>query len=111
VRAIPVDDQRFLRAWCDLVTRGLGLDGAPVTKLLSNGRKNDPTLREGERHAPSFIVNEVLYLNGPIAAVRRLSGSYRWGHDSLPAAATLAVATTWPRDNRMESSQLRALIR
>lgn len=45
-RAIPVDDQRFLRAWCDLVTRGLGLDGAPVTKQRPKKR---PVISKGEK--------------------------------------------------------------
>lgn len=41
-RTVPVDDQRFLRAWCDLVTRGLGLDAAPVTKQRPKKRPATP---------------------------------------------------------------------
>jgi AcrR family transcriptional regulator len=41
-RTIPVDDQRFLRAWCDLVTRGLGLDPAPVIKQRPKKRLASP---------------------------------------------------------------------
>src|SRR4029434_8463951 len=48
-RTVPVDDERFIRAWHELVTRGLGVGPAPSSPARQKCRVRSAPRRQNRR--------------------------------------------------------------